>query len=303
MRKSKLLHRLSPAPVLGVPMNRVTLLRLDLTGGSAPGNKSFKLAANLACARKDGFSRVLSFGGAWSNHLHALAALGREQGFDTVGVVRGEPSATPSAMLLDAANWGMHLHHVSRSEYRKRQDPQYLATLHKQFGSCYIIPEGGANDAGVRGAREIAGLVPAAGRIVLPVGTGTTLAGLAAGVDADTAIVGISVLKEARDLNGQVAKMLDALDLGGRLNWTIEHDWHCGGYARVNTPLKSFILEFERVHRVLLDPVYTGKALFAVHQKLARGELDGETIAVHTGGLQGRRGFSWLDAVTGFSRC
>jgi len=298
MPETKLIHTLSRAPVLGVDMSWVTLLRLDLAGGLAPGNKSYKLEANLHEARAGGIRRLLSFGGAWSNHLHALAAVGREQGFETVGIVRGERSATPSAMLCDVAAWGMQLEHVSREDYRRRHNPAYLAALQERYGPCLIIPEGGANAAGVQGCQNIARLIPGhfldKGHIVLAVGTGTTLAGLAAGLTAGSHIVGISVLKGARDIDRHVSEAIAASAITERAQWEILHDHHCGGYARVSADLKAFIIEFERVQQVPLDPVYTAKMLYAVHQMLAGGEWSGETLCIHTGGLQGRRGFSWL---------
>ena len=117
-----MLTRLGEAPVAGVSMGNVALLRLDVAGGLAPGNKQFKLGANLAAARRLGINRLVSFGGAWSNHLHALAAVGAEQGFATVGIVRGDERGAESATLADARRWGMQIVRVSRKEYRRRHD-------------------------------------------------------------------------------------------------------------------------------------------------------------------------------------
>ncbi len=279
-------------------MGTVSLLRLDLSDGLAPGNKSFKLRGNLRDARDRGFNRLLSFGGAWSNHLHALAALGEAEGFETVGIVRGEESPTPSPMLIDARRWGMQLEYLSRQQYRQKSSPDYLASIQKRYGPCLIIPEGGANAAGVKGCAAIASMLPISRLseplIVLPVGTGTTLAGLAVSMSSNRRIYGISVLKGAWDLDLQVGAHLEGQGAGQAANWKILHEYHCGGYARVSPELKAFIIDFERVHQVALDPVYTGKALFAVHQRLKSGQWRGEITAIHTGGLQGRRGYSWL---------
>ncbi len=293
-----LLQPLSNTPVLGVSMDSVSLLRLDLTGGLAPGNKYYKLKGNLSLARDAGLSRILTFGGAWSNHLHALAALGHEQGIETIGIVRGEEPATPSAMLRDASDWGMKLIYVSRSEYRKRNEPEYLQSLQSRFGPCMSIPEGGADATGVQGCTQIAELISKhAGqidRVVVAVGTGTTLAGLATGLPNTKEIIGISVLKGAEYLEQNVRELVGSNSSANPDNWRILHNYHCGGYARVSVELKQFILEFEEVHSVPLDPVYTGKMLFAIHQMIKTNESPGRTVAVHTGGLQGRRGFSWL---------
>ena len=279
-------------------MGSVSLLRLDLTGGLAPGNKYYKLRGNISEASKSGLSRILSFGGAWSNHLHALAALGCEQGFETIGIVRGEQASTPSAMLVDARNWGMQLVYVSRSEYRQRNEPEYVESLQSRFGPCLIIPEGGANLAGVEGCKDIAALIAAGedtvDRVVLPVGTGTTLAGLVLGLPKAIEILGISVLKGAEYLDKNVSELLQNRSWSDSVNWRIAHNFHCGGYARTSPGLKEFMAEFERVQGVPLDPVYTGKMMFAIHQMIKEGNSGGQTVAVHTGGLQGRRGFSWL---------
>jgi 1-aminocyclopropane-1-carboxylate deaminase len=295
-----LLTRLDATPVCGVAMHNVSLLRLDLTGGMAPGNKSFKLEENMATARRLGVRRLVSFGGAWSNHLHALAALGRDRGFETVGIVRGEPAARESAMLQDARSWGMQIVNVSRAQYRLRDECDYLEQVSQAFAPCLVIPEGGANIDGTRGCMAIAGLVkamtPAIGRVVLPVGTGTTLAGLAAGLGNGYEVAGISVLKGASDLELRVEQALTACQAADCAAWHILHGHHCGGYARVSAKLRAFMLEFETVHRVALDPVYTGKMLFAIHQMLQQQLWDPArpVLAIHTGGLQGRRGYSWL---------
>jgi 1-aminocyclopropane-1-carboxylate deaminase len=284
-------------------MGNASLLRLDRAGGLAPGNKSFKLRENLAEAGRLGVSRLVSFGGAWSNHLHALAAVGRDSGFETVGIVRGEATGDESPMLTDARAWGMQIVHVSRADYRQRNSREYLEQVGKQFAPCLVIPEGGANVAGTRGCMAIAGLVrefaPGARRVVLPVGTGTTLAGLAAGLGSGYEVVGISALKGAGDLEQRVERALVDCGTTEVADWRILHDYHCGGFARSNAQLRDFMLEFENVHAVPLEPVYTGKMLFAIHQLLQAGEWDCSTpvLAIHTGGLQGRRGFPWLPSA------
>lgn len=302
MGDTALLTHLSMEPVLGVAMGQVSVLRLDRTGGLAPGNKAFKLRGNLEAARRRGVSRLVSFGGAWSNHLHALAAVGAATGMETVGIVRGEKSTADTAMLEDARSWGMDLHHVSRGEYRKRNDPDYLRQLERRFHPCLVIPEGGANTDGARGCMAIAGVaadsIPGGARYVLPVGTGTTLAGLVAGLPAGNEVIGISALKGATDLELRVEQGLQACGaLSSHCQWQILHDFHCGGFARTHTELREFILAFQHVHQMALEPVYTGKALFAIYQMLKSGAWgpDRPLVAVHTGGLQGRRGYPWLD--------
>lgn len=298
-----LISPLRPDPVAGVAMGNVALLRLDLAGGLAPGNKHFKLQPSIEQARRLGISRLLSFGGPWSNHLHALAAVGREQGLATVGIVRGGEQEPDTAMLADARAWGMRIARVSRQEYRRRHQADYCRQLQRRFGPCLVIPEGGGNAAGVRGCLAIAdllaGLVPGIRRVVVPVGTGTTLAGLAAGLGESAPgceVLGVSALRGASDLEHRVGAALSSIGAASPARWQICHDGHCGGFARASEPLRQFMLAFERVQGVALEPVYTGKMLFAIHRRLQRGEWDPEAplVAVHTGGLQGRRGFPWL---------
>ncbi len=301
-----LITALSAEPVLGVSLANVKLLRLDRYDAAAPGNKWFKLQGNLAIARSLGLDRLVSFGGAWSNHLHALAALGNRCGLETVGIVRGEAGPAQSAMLHDAVRWGMRLVHVTRTDYRRRYDPAWQADLVRQFQPCLLIPEGGANPAGVEGCRQIGSLIrsalPGPQPVAVSVGTGATLAGIAAELGRDWSITGVAALKGAGDLATNVAAMLENTDAVA--DWTILDDYHCGGFARVNPRLREFMLEFEAVHDVPLEPVYTGKLLLAIHSLLDRGDWDpgAAVFAVHTGGLQGRRGYSWLTGAEPVSR-
>lgn len=296
--KSSLLHKLDATPVLGVSLRGLDVLRLDLCGGAAPGNKWFKLQQNVSHAKNQGIKTLLSFGGAWSNHLHALAAIGPELGLQTIGIVRGEEPARPSAMLCDARRWGMKLIYVSREAYKARVEQACLTELQARFDPCLIIPEGGANLAGVAGCTAIAELLVDGGhcdsRIVMAVGTGTTLAGVAQGLGQNSGaeLVGVSVLRGAFDLDYRVEVFAGP----GCASWHILHDYHCGGYARVSPALREFILAFQHVHGIALDPVYTGKAMFAIWRRVAAGQwdLNRPTVFIHTGGLQGRRGYSWL---------
>lgn len=281
-------------------MGNISLLRLDRTGGLAPGNKSFKLRGALAEARRRGISRLVSFGGGWSNHLHALAAVGREAGMETVGLVRGEATESETATLADARRWGMRIERVTRSAYRMRNEPEFLSQIERRFAPCLVIPEGGASPAGVTGCLAIADLVrqaaPQVRRVALAVGTGTTLAGLACGLDERYEITGISALKGAADLERRIAAALHSREASSPARWSVLHDYHCGGFGRASPGLREFILEFEGIHGVELEPVYTGKMLYALHSQLrgTPGLQEEPILAVHTGGLQGRRGFSWL---------
>ena len=261
------------------------------------GNKYYKLSANLEAMCNRPHQTVVSFGGAWSNHLLALARLGREYGLNTVGVVRGERAATLSATLQDAEAMGMRLLFISRAMYRQKQTAQFRQALEAELGEFALLPEGGSNALAVQGCtqivRDLASYQVEYDTLVLPVGTGGTLAGCVQGADRPCEIIGISVLKGAQSLDRQVSALIGATP--DQVQWRIMHDYHQGGYAKCSASLMQFVLEAVQQWGLLLDPVYTGKALMATLQMRASGILAGkQVIFIHTGGLQGRRGFNAL---------
>ena len=274
----------------------IDVLRLDLGNELAPGNKAFKLAPNIEAARRLGAETLVSFGGAWSNHLHALAAVANKQGYSSVAYVRGELADT--AMLNDVQRWGMTLRFLSRSDYRRRFEPDFQAALVADIRRPYLIPEGGANALGASGCADILGLVPAGreyDQVYVACGTGTTLAGLIGAYTGRGELVGVPVLRGESFLASDIDRAL--AELGGRsCRWRLDHRFHCGGYAKVPSDLLHFIREFEERFAILLDPIYTGKLFRAIWTMLIQGELaEGRRILViHTGGLQGRRGFPEL---------
>jgi len=285
---------LGPEPVLDVSLEGVKVLRLDQTGGKAPGNKRYKLEHAILRARQLGIQHLVSFGGPWSNHLHALAAMAAQEGMQTTAIVRGE---TTTPMLEEVQSWGMRIRRVSRSEYRRRNEADYQRTLEQAFKPCLVIPEGGASTEGVVGCvaigQAIKQHIPEPGRVVVPVGTGTTLAGIAAGVGPAWRVTGISALKGANDLEVRVEDVLEQCGLANIAPWKIEHSYHCGGFARCSRALEEFMRAFESSHEILLDPVYTAKAMYAIFCKIRDGvwTITRPLVMVHTGGLQGRRGF------------
>jgi len=271
------------------------------------GNKYYKLKYNLIAAKQAGLKTLLSFGGAWSNHLHALAQLGSDEGFRTIGIIRGEKPNRLSAMLEDAQKLGMQLVFVTRQKYRQKESPEFMGWLKVQFGEFYLLPEGGTNKLAVAGCTEIIRSFESEDYdlICIPVGTGGTLAGIAKSLRPHQSVLGFSVLKGAKNLDEKVASLLEAhieqpdleTDLveTGERNWSINHQFHCGGYAKCPDYLKDFILHLENVYEIRLDPVYTGKMLYGIHRLLEDGDLraDLKIIAIHTGGLQGRRGYDF----------
>lgn len=280
------------------------IVRFDLAHPVVGGNKWYKLQYNLAQARDQGATRLLSFGGAYSNHIYALAAAGAEAGFETVGIIRGELVLPLNSTLAFARAKGMQLVAVSRADYRRRADNDFINELRRQFGPFYLIPEGGANAAGVRGcetmATVLAELIPDlhACEIALACGTGTTLAGLLSGLNslpgyrasgARPFVRGIAVLQGADFLREDIRRWLTTLGFAATdQDWCLETGYHGGGYARADQQLQDFVADFQRVHHIPLEPVYTGKLVQALYHRIKEGRYPpgSRLLALHTGGLR-----------------
>ncbi len=269
--------RLGPVSVL--------LKRDDLLHQVVTGNKWRKLKYLLDDARRAGVSTLLTFGGAYSNHVRALAAAGAAVGFRTIGVIRGEERPRNDGLAAAEAA-GMHLHYLDRATYRRKTDPAVLRDLHERFGDFLLVPEGGTTIHALRGCAEI---VDEIGQpfdvIACAVGTGGTLAGISAGLGPGQRALGVSVLRGAMSLDGDVAGLQRA-GLGRTLpNWTIDHRHHHGGFARSTPALHAFLDDFERRHGLRLDHVYVGKLMFALFALIADGEIPPGTtvVAVVTG--------------------
>lgn len=272
----------------------IHLLRLDQIDERVSGNKWFKLKYNLKAAGEQGFDRVLSFGGAYSNHIHALAWAGKVLGIKTIGVIRGEPEYANNPTLSDAARWGMELHFVTRAEYKRRQDADFLHALKERFDDPFIVPEGGSNALAVRGTAEIVSrtIISDFGidHIVLPCGTGGTLAGVAAS-QPDISVVGIPVLKGAEFLNDDIKSLLKSAGYSDLNNWVLECGGHFGGYGKTTPELLAFIAMMASDYGIPLDQVYTGKMLLRVIELIDADFFvkGSQLLVLHTGGLQGLR--------------
>ncbi|MFD0594874.1 1-aminocyclopropane-1-carboxylate deaminase/D-cysteine desulfhydrase [Catellatospora coxensis] len=248
------------------------LVRDDLVDPELPGNKARKLKYNLVEAREQGFGTLLTFGGAYSNHLRAVAAAGRRHGFRTIGIVRGEEHLPLNPSLAYAADQGMILSYLDRDTYRRKHTDAVLAELKPTWGDCYVIPEGGSNALAVRGCAELPGAIDAEYDLLCcPVGTGGTLAGIAGGLTGDRRALGIAVLKGARFLVDEVTELQRQAFGAPTANWRIELDHHFGGYAKRTPQLDAFVADFHRRHGLALDPVYTGKLLAALFDLAEQG--------------------------------
>ena len=261
------------------------------------GNKAYKLGPLLLDARVKKAETLVSIGGAWSNHLHALAILGERQGFKTAAFVREVEGAQLSAMLKDVQSWGMQLHYLSRSDYRRRDDPAFINQLMRCYPAGYFIPEGGSNALGVSGAEGILqdlDLTEAQfDHLVLPVGTGGTMAGLLRVLRGPCHVIGVSAVRrveqQTQDIQAWVASRLDR-----GVTYELIPEVHFGGYASCPPNLIERIRNWEAKFGFDLEPVYGAKAMSVALSMKASGELPGETVLLHTGGLQGRRGFPEL---------
>ncbi len=278
--------------------------RLDLYDANLSGNKFFKLKYNILEAKSRGCTQLISFGGAFSNHIHALALAGKHAGISTIGVIRGEENRAINDTLLDAVDAGMKLHFVSREEYRLRDNVSYQACLLRNYPNSYLIPEGGGNVLGVKGCTEIVSLIERSmekdfDTVALSCGTASTMAGIVAAMQEDKEVLGISVLKGATYLEANVKSCLEELAVmipavsskKDFANWHIDFENHCGGYAKLTAELAHFMADFQVRHGIPVEPVYTGKLFLALFKLVQRGKLSNRRIvAIHTGGLQGLRG-------------
>ena len=271
----------------------VYIKREDLLHPIISGNKWRKLKYNLIEAKDKGYKTILTFGGAFSNHIHATAGAGKIFGFDTIGVIRGEEHLPLNPTLKDATEFGMEIHYVSRGEYRKKTDMEFIERLHQKFGDFYHVPEGGSNTLAVKGGTEIIQDININfDYIVSACGTGGTLAGVICGLEGNKKAIGISALKGADFLNDNVKEFVKNYSGKTYNNWKIKLDYHFGGFAKTKPEQIIYMKKFEKLNNIELDPIYTSKMIYGIYDMINNGEIkQGSTvIALHTGGLQGRRG-------------
>lgn len=234
---------------------------------------------------------MLTFGGAFSNHIAAVACVGQEQGFKTIGIIRGEEleNSWPNNPTLQLAHeQGMQFHFVSRSDYRCKNDNSFLEKLETRFGEFYLLPEGGTNDLAVKGCEEILTESDAQFDVVCcAVGTGGTIAGLINATTPHQNVLGFPALK------GDFLKE-DITKFARNDRWKLVSDYHFGGYAKVDRDLVGFINQFRDETGIPLDPIYTGKMLFGIFDLVKQDVFPKNTqiLAIHTGGLQGIKGMN-----------
>jgi 1-aminocyclopropane-1-carboxylate deaminase len=266
------------------------VLRLDTIDLYSGGNKFFKLKYNLEEAIKQGFKKILTFGGAWSNHLAAAASVNNSP-LPIIAVVRGEEPKKYANTLNYCKEKGVELHFVSRKEYRNKTDENFIQDLKNKFGNFYLLPEGGSNALAVKGCSEIIKYIPIDfDYICTPLGSGGTLAGIVTVLKPHQQALGFSALKGADYLMEEVKKLINNAE---KSNFKIVNDYHFGGYAKINAELLSFKSDFEKKCSIPLDYVYTSKMMCGIFEMMKNNNFkEGSTVvAIHTGGLQGNAGF------------
>lgn len=274
-------------PVLDQAHVRLLIKREDLNHPFVSGNKWWKLKYNLAEAKNQKKRTLLTFGGAYSNHIFATAAAAHELSLKAIGIVRGEETLPLNETLAFAKSRGMELQYISREAYRTKTNPEFIKALQDQLGDFYLIPEGGTNALAVQGVEEFAQTLGYDfDYVCCAVGTGGTLAGLIKGLPNDKIILGFSSLKGGEFLNAEVNQWLKKPSQ----NWSIITDYHFGGYGKTTDELISFQKRLLSHQHVLFDLVYGSKMMSGIFDLIQKNFFKpGSTIlAIHTGGLQGK---------------
>ncbi len=282
---------------LEVNPNNITvdMLRIDKVHEYVSGNKWYKLKYNLLKAKEEGQTTLLTFGGAFSNHIHATAVAAKEAGFKSIGIIRGEETQPLNPTLRLASFMGMEIHYVTRELYKTKNEPGFIKGLEEKFGQFYLVPEGGTNQVAIRGAEEILteNLVSSYDYIISAVGTGGTLTGLISKANDNAEVIGISSLK-GNFLTTEVKNWLPLIKKNYLTNWHISNNYHFGGYAKHTRELIAFINNFKIENGIPLDPIYTGKMMYGIMDMAANRKFkeNSKVLAIHTGGLQGIEGFN-----------
>jgi len=275
-----------------IRLNTQVSLKPDyLIHPTVSGNKYRKLKYNLQKVQSENYKGILTFGGAFSNHIAATAAAGLALNIPTVGVIRGEELASKKELnstLNYAKSCGMHLEYVSRSDYKQKNDPAYLKLLLENFKNFYVIPEGGTNGLAIKGCQEILSQEDLTFDIICcAVGTGGTIAGLINSSLPTQKIIGFPALKGGF-LNEDICKF------ASQSNWELWDAYHFGGYAKVDSKLITFMNHFKSTYKIPLDPVYTAKMMYGIFDAIQTGKIpkNAKVLAIHTGGLQGVEGMN-----------
>lgn len=266
--------------------------REDLLHPIISGNKFRKLKYNLLEAKRLGCEKLLTFGGAFSNHIVAVAGAGNEFGFETIGIIRGEElhnKIQENPSLLQAQQFGMQFNFIDRTQYRNTMDAVFLADLTERYGSFYLIPEGGTNELAIHGCEEILSADDKIefSHICCAVGTAGTISGIINASNINQQIIGFSSLK-----GGFLSEVI--CNFAKQKNWSVNDSYHFGGYGKVTDELIGFLNAFYDEYQLPLDPIYTGKMMFGILDLIQQNYFPphSKLLAIHTGGLQGIAGMN-----------
>ena len=287
------MHSINQKIPLSFPNNiELFIKREDLLHPIISGNKFRKLKYNIQEAKRLGHSTLLTFGGAFSNHILAVAGAGAEFGFSTIGVIRGEEiecKIHENPTLIKAQELGMKFYFVSRSDYREKENTNFKEKLQTIFGNFYLIPEGGTNFLAIKGCEEILTVEDKTffTHVVCSTGTGGTFSGLVNSSTENQQLIGFSSLKGAF-LSDVIRNFVT------KSNWIINDDYHFGGYGKVNCELIQFINAFYKQTKIPLDPIYTGKMVYGVMDLIEKDFFppNAKILMIHSGGLQGVKGMN-----------
>ena len=275
---------------------RLFIKREDQIHSEVSGNKFRKLKYNLLEAKEKGFGKLLTFGGAYSNHILATAVAGHLNNFETIGIIRGEElgenlakTIEENSTLKQASQYGMKFVFISREAYRNKTSPSLINSLKNQFDNFYLIPEGGTNELAIKGCEEILTKQDTQFDYICScVGTGGTIAGLINSSQKHQKVLGFPALKGDFLIN-EIKTMV-----GDKKNWELVSEYHFGGYSKYDDRLIEFINEFRQRTSILLDPIYTGKMLYGILDMIQKNQLleGSKILVIHTGGIQGITGFN-----------
>lgn len=269
----------------------VFIKRLDLIDPFISGNKLFKLKHNVDRALLEEKNMLITFGGAFSNHILATAAYAKKKNIDCLAIVRGEEYSELNPLLALAKEYGMNFCFVSRKEYAKRNDNNYISELIRKYKKAFIVPEGGNNKLGVLGAEEILETQDKSfDYIICPIGTGATLSGIVNSSNISQKVIGINCINDTKDINKNISQKTN------KNNWEIINEFNFGGFAKFDNLLTEYLKKFKLNYKITLDLNYTTKMFFGFEKLIERRYFHrkSKVLLIHTGGTYGNLGFNYL---------
>ena len=280
--------------LLGKSGISLSMARADLIHPLASGNKIYKLMPNIDFAKANGYTELLSFGGAFSNHIHALALMAKKHHLKSIGIIRGAEAYRNNPTLQDVERAGMQLAFVSRQDYKRRDDESYLQTLQQRYPKALIIPEGGSSQYAIEGCAQLIremNKIQCSDVVTVACGTGATVAGLVCGASRNQAVIGYAILRD-ESLQARVEDFIHTENKNRCSKKLNIEPADYGGYAKFDERLLDFIFDWLDQTGILLDPIYTSKMCMKLMQQIESGEFKAGTsiTMIHSGGLQGWRG-------------